>query len=142
MAGAASNGPPPSAPSIYRKPICLPSCDQRGRAAYPFNCVRFRGFAPSESTVQSCAWARSPGAEKKANILESGDQAGLESERSPVVSSLISSALDPGEVEAMHAAFDELAAVVWTQATRVASGERHRSSYKTVRPNRSVSCAV
>src|SRR6266516_3614005 len=85
VAGAAINGPPPPAPSIYKKAICFPLCDQRGRAAYPLRCVTFFGLEPSAFTVQSWAWSFSPALEKNASVLESGDQAGSESFLSPVV---------------------------------------------------------
>src|ERR1700737_596886 len=88
VAGGALYGAPPPPPSIYRKAICLPSCDHRGRAAYPFKCVSFCGLEPSGFTVQSCAWSFSPAVEKAASVLESGDQAGPESVLSPVVSML------------------------------------------------------
>src|SRR6267378_7348581 len=85
---AATKGPPPPAPSIYKKAICLPSCDQRGRAAYPAKLLIFLGSVPPDSTVQSCFWSFSPAVEKAASVLESGDQAGPESVLSPVVSML------------------------------------------------------
>src|SRR5215471_1049094 len=89
VSGAAINGPPPPAPSMYRKAICLPSCDQRGRATYPFRLVFF--FAPEASafTVQSCRWSfwtwfeNLPELDKNASVLESGDQAGSKSVLSP-----------------------------------------------------------
>src|ERR1700730_14447469 len=85
VAGAAINGPPPPAPSIYKKAICLPSCDQRGRAAYPAKLVIFLGSVPPDSTVQSCFCSLSPAVEKTARVFESGDQAGSESVRSPAL---------------------------------------------------------
>src|SRR5437660_12285307 len=85
VAGAAVSGPPPPAPSTYRKAICLPSCDQRGRAAYPFKLVIFFGLEPSALTIQSCRCSFSPALEKTASVLESGDQAGSKSVLSPVV---------------------------------------------------------
>src|SRR6266480_4080227 len=92
VAGAAINGPPPPAPSIYKKATCLPSCDQRGRAAYPFRCVIFLGSEPSAFTVQSWAWSFSPASEKNATLLESGDHAESESFLSPVVARLTGTA--------------------------------------------------
>src|SRR5438105_15673945 len=83
--GAAVNGPPPPAPSMYRKAICFPSYDQRGRAAYPFRFVIFFGLEPSALTIQSCRCSLSPALEKTASILESGDQAGSKSVLSPAV---------------------------------------------------------
>src|SRR5260370_36074619 len=85
VVGAAINGPPPPASSIYKKAICFPLCDQRGRAANPLRCVIFFGLEPSAFTVQSCRWSFSPAAEKNASVLESRDQAGSESVLSPVV---------------------------------------------------------
>src|SRR6266850_145304 len=92
VAGAAINGPPPPAPSIERKAICLPSCDQRGRAAYPFSWLSFRGLEPSAFTDQSCLWSFSPALEKTASVLESGDQTGSVSILSPAASRLTSAA--------------------------------------------------
>src|SRR6266567_9466155 len=88
VVGAAINGPPPPAPSIYKKAICFPSCDQRGRAAYPLRCVTFFWLEPLAFTLQSWAWSFSPASEKNATLLESGDHAGSESFLSPVVASL------------------------------------------------------
>src|SRR5438067_3159833 len=85
VVGAAINGPPPPAPSIYRKAIFFPSRDQRGRAAYPVKFVSFLGSEPSALIAQSCFWSFSLAAENIARILESGDQAGSESVRSAVV---------------------------------------------------------
>src|SRR6266446_8595361 len=79
VVGAAINGPPPPAPSIYKKAICFPLCDQRGRAAYPLRCVTVFGLEPSAFTVQSCRWSFSPALEKNTSVLESGDQAGSKS---------------------------------------------------------------
>src|ERR1700746_2460550 len=79
VAGAAINGPPPPAPSMYRKAICLPSCDQRGRAAYPFRLVISFAPVPSAFTVQSWRWSFVPALEKNAIVLESGDHAGSKS---------------------------------------------------------------
>src|SRR6266853_3473343 len=88
LAGAAIKGPPPPAPSIERKAICLPSCDQRGDAAYPFSWLSFRGLEPSAFTDQSCLCSFSPAVERRATVLESGDQAGSASILSPVASRL------------------------------------------------------
>src|SRR5215475_12680832 len=88
--GAAIKGPPPPAPSMYKKAICLPSCDQRGRAAYPFKLVIFFGPEPSAFTVQSWRWSFVPALEKNASVLESGDHAGSKSVLSPVIGSLMS----------------------------------------------------
>src|SRR5207237_8227977 len=77
VGGAARSGPPPPAPSIYKKAIRFPSCDQRGRAAYPLRCVSFFGAEPSAFTVQSCLWSFfSPAVEKNVSVLESGDHDG------------------------------------------------------------------
>src|SRR6266487_3962489 len=98
VAGAAINGPPPPAPSMYRKAICLPSCDQRGRAAYPFRLVIFFAPEPSAFTVQSCRWSllrwseNLPTHEKNASVLESGDHAGSESVLSPLIGILTNAA--------------------------------------------------
>src|SRR6266478_4477828 len=85
VVGAAISGPPPPAPSMYRKAICFPSCDQRGRAAYPLRFVIFFGLEPSALTIQSCRCSLSPALENTASILESGDQAGSKSVLSPGV---------------------------------------------------------
>src|SRR5438046_10399675 len=82
-AGAAIKGPPPPAPSTNRNAICLPLCDQRGRAAYPFRFVISLGSEPSAFTVQSCRCSLSPALEKTASVLESGGQVGSESVPSP-----------------------------------------------------------
>src|SRR6266513_4041170 len=79
VGGAARSGPPPPAPSIYKKAICFPSCDQSGRAAYPFRFVSFFGLEPSALTIHSWRCSLSPALENTASILESGDQAGLKS---------------------------------------------------------------
>src|SRR6266478_9747195 len=79
VAGAAVSGPPPPAPSTYRKAICLPSCDQRGRAAYPLRFVIFFGLEPSAFTIQSCRCSFLAALEKTASVLESGDHAGSKS---------------------------------------------------------------
>src|SRR5438105_6038526 len=98
VVGAARSGPPPPAPSIYKKAICFPSCDQHGRAAYPVNCVSFLAPEPSALTVQSCFWSFSPAFEKNASILESGDQAGLASTLSLVVARLTNVAAEFSDV--------------------------------------------
>src|SRR5262249_47416144 len=89
--GAAMSGPPPPAPSIYKKAILFPSRDQRGLAAYPLKYVSFFAPEPSGFAVQSCFCSEffSPALEKNASVLESGDQAGSESFRSPALSILI-----------------------------------------------------
>src|SRR5881275_3592806 len=88
VGSAAIKGPPPPAPSIERKAICLPLCNQRGRAAYPFSWLSFRGLEPSAFTDQSCLCSFSPAVEKKATVLESGDQAGSASILSAAASRL------------------------------------------------------
>src|SRR5436305_5633322 len=88
VAGAAVSGPPPPAPATYRKAICFPSCDQCGRAAYPFRLVIFVGLEPSAFTVQSCRCSSSPALEKTASVLESGAQAGSKSVLSPALGML------------------------------------------------------
>src|SRR5205814_7332877 len=93
--GAAINGPPPPAPSIYKNATSFALCDQRGRAAYPFRCVIFLGSEPSAFTLQSWAWSFSPALEKNARLLESGDHAGSESFLSPVVARLTGTAGAP-----------------------------------------------
>src|SRR5215510_2241983 len=90
VAGAAINGPPPPAPSMYKKAICLPSCDQRGRAAYPFRLVIFFAREPSAFTVQSCRCFLSFELEKKASVFESGAHAGSKSVLSPEIGRLTS----------------------------------------------------
>src|ERR1700730_18958331 len=124
VTGAALNGPPPGASSIYRKAICLPSRDQRGRAAYPLRFVSFCGFEPLAFAVQSCAWSFSLGAEKNASVWESGDQAGPESVLSPVVAMLTIAAGVLRDVSRIHVCFDVGAAVDSNHATCVTSGER------------------
>src|SRR5215469_3055813 len=142
VAGAAINGPPPPAPSMYRNAICLPSCDQRGRAAYPFRLVIFFGFKPSALTIQSCRCAFSPALEKNASVLESGDHAGLKSVLSPVKGMLTMFAGAFPEIFWMDVCFDVVAAVDCTHATCVPSGETAISPYKTVLPNCSVNCCM
>src|SRR6266581_9114347 len=88
VVGAAINGPPPPAPSMYKKAICFPSCDQWGRAAYPFRWVSFLGLEPSVVAVHSWRCSASPALKKNASVLESGDQAGSKSVLSPVVAIL------------------------------------------------------
>src|SRR4051812_28316096 len=90
VVGAATNGPPPPAPSIYKNAIFLPSRDQRGRAAYPVKLVSCLELDPLASTVQSCFWSALPAAAKKARTLESGDHAGSESVRLPPLPTLTS----------------------------------------------------
>src|ERR1051326_1137281 len=113
---AATKGPPPPAPSIYRKAICFPSRDHLGRAAYPFNEVSFLALDPFAPTIQSCRCPFSAGAEKRASVFESGDQA-----RSPSVLPLPFSLLTRlagslPKVERMYACFDVVAAVDCAQA--------------------------
>src|SRR5215472_12343156 len=111
VAGAAIKGPPPPAPSMYRKAICLPSRDQRGRAAYPFRLVIF--FAPEALAFasQSCRWAFLPLLEKNASVFEFGDQAGAKSILSRVTGRLTSLAGAVPEVSRMNVCFDIAAAV-------------------------------
>src|ERR1043166_2836905 len=90
--GAAINGPPPPAPSMYKKAICLPSCDQRGRAAYPLRLVSFFAPEPLAFNVQSCRCSFCLGLEKNASVLESGAHTGSKSDRSPVFEILTSCA--------------------------------------------------
>src|SRR5215831_14001205 len=143
--GAAINGPPPPAPSMYRKAICLPSCDQRGRATYPFRLVFFFAPEPSAFKVQSCRWSfwgsleNFPAFERNASVFESGDQAGSKSVLSPpVIGRLISLAGAFPEISRMYVSFVVDAAVDCTHARCVPSGERAMSPYKTVFPNCSV----
>src|SRR6266403_3994994 len=142
VAGAANNGPPPPAPSMYRKAICLPSCDQRGRAAYPFRLPIFFAPEPSLFTVQSCRWSLSPALEKNARVFESGDHEGSKSVLSPVTGSVTSFAGAFPEVSRIYVCFDVVAAVDCTHAKRVPSGERATSPYKTVLPSCSVNCCI
>src|SRR6516165_2112052 len=135
VAGAATNGPPPPAPSMYRKAICLPSCDQRGRAAYPFRLVILFAPEPSTFTVHSCRWSLSPALEKNASVFESGDHAGSKSVLSPLIGSLTSLAGAFPETSRIYVCFDVVAAVDCTHATCVPSGERAMSPYKTVLPS-------
>src|SRR5437588_4779290 len=135
VVGAARSGPPPPAPSIYKKAICLPSCDQHGRAAYPVNCVSFLAPEPSALTVQSCfcsdasstpvrlAPRTSPALEKNASVLESGAQAGLASTLSPVVARLTNVAAEFSDVPRTYVCLAVVAAVDCTHATFLPSGE-------------------
>src|SRR3982751_2619204 len=132
VAGAAINGPPPPAPSMYRKAMCLPSCDQRGRAAYPVRFVIFFASAASLFAVQSCRWPLSPVLEKNVSVFESGDQARSKSFLSPVVGSLTSLAGALPEVSRMYVCFDVVAAVDCTHAKCAPSGETATSPYKTL----------
>src|SRR3982074_221091 len=117
VVGAARSGPPPPAPSIYKKAICFPSCDQHGRAAYPLNCVSFFGAEPSAFTVQSCFCSdasparTSPALEKNASVLQSGDQAGFASTLSPVVGRLTNFAAEFCDVLLTYVCFSVVAAV-------------------------------
>src|SRR5256885_5655232 len=90
VGSAAIKGPPPPAPSIYRKAICLPLCDHRGRAAYPFRFVIFFVSEASLFTVQSCRWSLSLALEKNVRVFESGDHARSKSVLSPVIGRLTS----------------------------------------------------
>src|SRR5213596_805775 len=124
VVGAAIKGPPPPAPSMYRKAICLPSCDQRGRATYPFRLVIFFAPEPSAFAVQSCRWSllrwseNLPAHEKNASVFESGDQAGSKSVLSPpVIGRLMSLAGAFPEVSRIYVCFDVVAAVDCTHAT-------------------------
>src|SRR6267143_4448932 len=121
--GAARSGPPPPAPSIYKKAICFPSCDQDGRAAYPLSWVSFFAPEPSAFTVQSCFCTFSPALEKNASALESGAQAGLESILSPVVARLIIVAGEFSDVPRIYVWLAVVAAVDCTHATFFPSGE-------------------
>src|SRR6266446_2640335 len=96
VAGAAIKGPPPPAPSMYRKAICLPSCDQRGRAAYPFRLLIFFAPEPLAFTSQSCRWSvlgaleNLRAVEKNTSVFESGDHEGSKSVLSGVLRRLTS----------------------------------------------------
>src|SRR5436190_22060854 len=142
VAGAAIKGPPPPAPSMYRKAICLPSCDQRGRAAYPFSFVIFFASEASPFTVQSCRWSLSPALEKNARVFESGDHARSKSVLSPVIGSFTSLADAFPEVSRIYVCFDVVAAMDWTHATCAPSDERATSPYKTVLPTYYVNCST
>src|SRR4030095_16948196 len=95
---------------MYRKAICLPSCDQRGRAAYPSSFVIFFASEASLFTVQSCRCSLSPVLEKNASVCESGDHAGSKSDLSPVIGSLTSLAGAFSEVSRIKVCFDVVAA--------------------------------
>src|SRR5215475_15773841 len=123
VVGAAINGPPPPAPSMYRKPICLPSWDQRGRAAYPFRFVIFFASETSAFTVHSCRWSLSLALEKNARVFESGDHAGSKSVLSPVIGSLTSLASVFPDNSRIYVCFDVVAAVYCTHAKCIKSGE-------------------
>src|SRR5215813_1184864 len=142
VAGAAINGPPAPAPSMYRKAICLPSCDQRGRAAYPFKSVIFFAPEPLAFTIQSWRCAFSPGLENNASVFESGDHVRSKSVLSPVVGILTSLAGAFPEVSRIYVCFDVVAAVDWTHARCAPSGERATLPYKTVLPSCSVNCCI
>src|SRR2546423_6447212 len=130
VVGAAVNGPPPPAPSMYRKAICFPSCDQRGRAAYPFRFVTFFGLEPSALTVHSCRCAFSPALEKNVNILESGDHAGSKSVLSPVIGISTSLAGAFPEISRICVSLDVVAAVDCTHAMRGGAGGKTTSPHK------------
>src|SRR5260370_21118020 len=138
--GAAMNGPPQPAPSIYKKAICFPLGDQRGRAAYPFEFVICVGLEPFAFTVQSCRRSFSPALEKNASVLESGDHAGSKSVLSPVVAILTIAAGALPDVSRMQVCFNVVDAVDCTHATCVPSGHRAMSSSRAVLFNSSVSC--
>src|SRR5215813_6385448 len=142
VAGAAINGPPAPAPSMYRKAICLPSCDQRGRAAYPFNFVIFFASETSAFTVHSCRWSLSLALEKNARVFESGDHTGSKSVLSLVIGSLTSLADTFPDTSRMYVSFDVVAAVDCTHAKCLPSEERATSPYKTVLPSCSVNCCI
>src|SRR5436190_23919417 len=127
---------------MYRKAICLPSCAQCGRAAYPLRLVIFFAPEPSELTSQSCRWSFLPPLEKNASVFESGDHAGSKSVLSPVMGSLTSLAGAFAEVSRTYVCFDVVAAVDCTHAKCAPSGERARSPYKTVLPSCSVNCCI
>src|SRR5260370_16285985 len=112
VVGAARSGPPPPAPSIYKKATCFPSCDQRRRAAYPLNLVSFFGVNPSALTVQSCFWSFSPAVEKNASVLESGDHAGSASVLSPIIARLTIVAGEFSDTSRTYVCLDAVAAVV------------------------------
>src|SRR5205814_4831033 len=112
----AVNGPPPPAPSTYRKAMCLPSCDQCGRAAYPFKSVIFFGPEPSAFTIQSCRCSLSPALEKTASVLESGDHAGSKSVLSLPIGISMSAADALSDVARTYVCFDVDAAVDCTHA--------------------------
>src|SRR5437773_11736870 len=122
VVGAAINGPPPPAPSMYRKAICLPSCDQRGCAANPFRFVILLGSEPSALTVQSCRCAFSPAPEKNVNDFESGDHAGSKSVLSPVIGISTSLAGAFPEISRICVCRDLVAAVDRTHSTYVRAG--------------------
>src|SRR5919198_6741668 len=111
VAGAAIKGPPPPAPSMYKNAICLPSCDQRGRAAYPFRLVIFFAPEPLAFTVQSCRWSLSLGLEKNASVFESGHQARSKSVLSAIFGPLTSLADAFPDVSRIYVCFNVVAAV-------------------------------
>src|SRR5207247_11442588 len=120
----------------------LPSCDQRGRAAYPFSFVIFFVSEASLFTVQSCRCSLSPALEKNASVFDSGDHSGSKSVLSPVIGILPSFAGAFPAVSRIYVCFDVVAAVDCTHATCVPSGERATSPYKTVLPSCSVNCWI
>src|SRR4029453_1821616 len=121
--------PRPPAPSMYRKAICLPSCDQRGRAAYPFKSVIFFVSEPLAFTIQSWRCCLSPGAANNASVFESGDHVRSKSVLSPVLESLTSLGGAFPEISRICVCFDVVAAVDCTHATCAPSGERTTSPY-------------
>src|SRR5882672_4981030 len=120
---------------MYRNAICLPSCDQRGRAAYPISFVIFFASEASPFTVQSCRWSLSPALEKNARVFESGDHPRSKSVRSPIIESFTSLPGAFPEVSRTYVCLDVVAAVDCTHATCVLSDERATSPYKTVLPS-------
>src|SRR5262249_45975214 len=127
---------------MYRKATCLPSCDQRGRAAYPFRFVIFLASEPLALTVQSCRCSLSLALEKNVSVFESGDHAGSKSVLSPVIGSSTNLAGAFPETSLMYTCFDVFAAVDCTHATCVPSGESATFPYRTVFPSCSVNCCI
>src|SRR5260370_22080331 len=135
VVGAARSGPPPPAPSIYKKATCFPSCDQRRRAAYPLNLVSFFGVKPSALTVQSCFWSFSPAVEKNASVLESGDHAGSASLLSPIIARLTIVAGEFSDVSRTYVCLDVVAAGGWTPPPIFSFGGKANTLIKTTLPN-------
>src|SRR5260370_21337119 len=98
---------------MQRKAICFPSCDHRGRAAYPFRVVIFFGLEPSALTIQSWRCSFSPALENTASVLESGDQAGSKSVLSPEVGILNIAARAFPDVPLMQVFVDVSTAILW-----------------------------
>src|SRR5579884_574073 len=101
----------------------FPSCDQCGRAAYPFRFVIFLGSEPSAFTNQSWRCSFTPGLEKSASVFESGAQAGSKSTRCPPMEMTSGLALAFPDVLHTYVSLNVEAAVDCTQATSVPSGE-------------------